>query len=211
MPTLNEQEYASLALQGYTGTLNEMEYAWLFDQCSPTPSGPPTASSDACILWGTGSNFTATYVEDGGFSANCNLYFYEGPNGQPGPTFPSSCGYWIYNGVDDNNPAYQAVICEAETPFSTDEFIVKFDVVQVISGTAPVQLLYTPGREGEYWEMFRCDIRIDDDVFDGTPQEVIVDITVARLGGGDPNAGTATPIAGTEGVVRVTLYAERTV
>ena len=206
MPTLNEQEYAALAAQGYTGTLNDMEYAWLEDQCSPAPSGPPTASSDACILWGTGSNFLAWAVETA-FSADCNLYFYEGSNGQPGPTFPSSCGYLLWDGNDDP-PAYQAVICEAETPFSTDEFIVKYDVVTVVSGTEPVQLLYTPGREGEYWEMFRCDIRISDTVQGGDVQEVIIDVTVARLGGGDPNAGTATPIAGTEGVVRVTLRAD---
>lgn len=206
MPTLNEQKHAALTDQGYTGTLNEMEYAWLADQCGPVSSGPPIASSDACILWGTGTNFVSWAVETV-FDATCNLYFYEGSNGQPGPTFPSSCGYYLWNG-SSNDFLVQSVICDAETPFSTNEFIVKFDVVEVISGTEPVQLNFTSGREGQFWEMFRCDIRVSDTIQGGDVQEVVIDVTVARLGGGDPNAGTATPIAGTEGVVRVTLRAD---
>ena len=207
MPTLNEAEYAALASQGYSGTLNEMEYAWLLDQCGGAPSGPPTVSLDSCILWGSGLNFLAWAVETV-FSANCNLYFYEGSNGQPGPEFPSSCGYFLWDGATDNT-AFQAVICEAETPFSTGEFIVKYQVVEVVSGTAPVQLLYTPGRENQFWELFRCDIRVDDDLSDGTIQEVVIDVTVARWDGtGDPDTGTGNPVAGSEGVVRVTLRAD---
>ena len=212
MPTLNEAKYA--ALEAQTGlvdaTLNEHEYKWLLDQCAGGGgSGPPTPSEDPCIIWGAGPNFTAEVVETS-FEANCNLYFYEGSNGQPGPTFPSSCGYYLWDEAS-NTLQYEAVICEDETPFSTDTFIVKFDVVEVVTGTAPVQLLYEPGREGQYWEMFRCDIRIDDDVADGVRQEVVIDVTVARWDGvtGDPNAGTAVPVAGSEAVRRVTLIADR--
>ena len=51
MPTLNEQEYAALAAQGYTGTLNDMEYAWLEDQCSPAP--PPSTLLTNNVGWWT--------------------------------------------------------------------------------------------------------------------------------------------------------------
>jgi hypothetical protein len=47
--TLNEQEFAALDAQGYSGTLNEMEYAWLLDQCGGGPS-PPASAFDAAIV-----------------------------------------------------------------------------------------------------------------------------------------------------------------
>ncbi len=211
MSTLNDAQITSLAAQGYTaGTLNDRIWAWLFDQCAGGggSSSPPTDSADTCIMWGEGPNFTAEAVEDG-IEANCNLYFYEGSNGQPGPEFPSSCGYYVWNGVDTNDFAVQAVIEDACTPFSDGVYIVKFDVVEVVSGTAPVQLGYQPGREGQYWDLFRQDIRVDDSVADGTRQEVVIDVTVAKLQSGDPNAGTGVPVPGSEGVRRVTLIAER--
>jgi hypothetical protein len=158
---------------------------------------------DTDIIWG-GNEFTTT--DNGTSVADALLYFYENSNGIPGiipPPFDSTCGY--YN--PDDVIQLERVIAEASTPFSTGVYIVKFDIVQIVSGDGAINLNYTPGREGQYWDLFRCDIRLSANV--GTPsQETVADITIAEQLGGDENAGTATPVPGTERTRRVRFIAQ---
>jgi hypothetical protein len=202
MPTLNEVKFSALNDQGYVdGSLNEREYAWLLDQCEG--GGGPPPSNDPNILW-SGAEFTARN-EGVGSNIISNLYFYEGSNGIPGTIpapFDSTCGYYF---PDDNTAAYQRTIADPASPFTPGVYIVKFDIVQVVSGDGVVELLYTSGREGEYWDLFRCDIRVVANGGGEENQEVLVDVTIATQLGGDENAGTATPVAGSEGVRRVRL------
>ena len=196
--TLNEQKFLALTNQGYTGTLNEMEYAWLADQCSPAPPADPD------VLWG-GAEFTS--ISQGVSFETANIYFYNTANGIPGlipAPFDATCGYFF----PDSNAQVVRVIAEAVTPFNLGEYLVKFDIVTVVIGDGIIQLNNQPGREGEYWDLFQCDIRTEADAGGTTDQEILCDITVATYQSGDPAAGTGVPVPGSEKTRRVRFIAQ---
>jgi hypothetical protein len=166
----------------------------------PKKTRPPVVeegSNDPNIVWDS-TPLTSTVVEASSTAYN-NLYFYEGSNGKVQAPFHSSVGYWI----DADTLGFGDVIHDDATAFNTGEYLVKYEVVSVLSGSAAITLNYTPGQEGVWVDLFRANIEIDDTVADGTEQHVVIDVTVAT----DDGAGS--PVAGSESTKRVTMYAER--
>lgn len=155
-------------------------------------------SDDPNIVWDCATPIES-YNAETAFSPVANLYFYEGSNGVSEAPFHSTAGYYV--GGEPESINYAFVIHDDVTPFGTGEYLGKWEIVQVVSGTGTVTCNY--GVEGEWLELFRLNIYVEDLVADGTPEEVILDVTVAT------NNGAGAPVAGSEVTKRVTLKAER--
>ena len=85
--------------------------------------------------------------------------------------------------------------------FTTGEFVVSYSVVSVISGSEVIDVNYATGTEGQWYDLFECNIAINANPV-ASPNEAqhqIIDVTVAT----DDGAGGA--VAGTEVTKRVTI------
>lgn len=150
-----------------------------------TPCDP---GSDPDIIWGCADPIAATQIKAG--YVDNNMYFNEHGSG---------VGYY----EDSVLTSTQFIHADA-LPFSNGDFVIKFDIVEVVSGGGDVKLNYTSSQEGVWADAFRADIRLEDPVSNGITESVIVDITIAT------DNGAGAPVSGTEAVRRVTFYSERT-
>jgi hypothetical protein len=180
---------------------------------------PPYAEpKDELIIW-PGPELLCEVIDAWG-SLNC--YFYEGSNGI-GPTVPpyyllppydSTCGYYVNASTlgfvrvisDDSN---QYGFPGNNVPFSDYTFVIKYEELSVVSGSPVSWLNYNPGRENQWWDLFRCDIRIAEPSVPPYNDELLTKITIGRWDGtGDPWAGTAGVISGTERSRNVRFHAQ---
>jgi len=151
-------------------------------------SAPP----DATILWDT-TPFTSSREGAGGIYNN--IYFYE--TGYSSPVTESSCGYWISNVL----AGYFPVIDITAGDFLVGEYVIKYEEV---SGSTAVEINYSTGQAGVWFDLFRQNIELDDLTNNATPVQAVIDITIAT----DDGAGA--PVIGTEKTKRVTFFSNRT-
>ena len=174
MPTLNEEKYAALLAQGYTGTLNEMEWAWLNDQCGGGPAGPPV-SSDPKILWASSTELV-TYIYDD-ISVLNNIYWYGTGIG---------AGYHEQDFTQNLFPNAPSI----DGAFNTGEYLVKYQITEEVSGA---ELMTGWAVAEDVWtEAFQANLSLEDPTNDGIVQEKVLKVWMAT------DNGVGVPVAGTE-------------
>lgn len=151
-------------------------------------SNLPPVSSDASILWGNAPTEIECFYID---SEECypQVYFRE-----------SGLGARVYERLDgvEDLIYYDSI----DGSYYTGEYLVKFEVVETVSGTNPMLVNYsTSGEEGNWWDAYRHDLRLTDEDDDGVPQKKVVKVWMAT------DNGAGAPVAGTETWKLVTFTA----
>lgn len=151
----------------------------------------PVFQPDPDILWDSTPIFATRITKN--TTSFLDLYFayYDTSYGDK-----TGCEFQYHDHMLTNVP----VIARS---FSTNEFLVKWEMVQIVSGSGYVQIEDAADKAGVWYDLYDQIIDQNDTTNDGIAEHCIIDVTIAK------NDGNDNPVEGTQRTKRVTFYAYR--